>query len=172
MKLLMSLLVLILSASAQAGFTLSKSPAARNICGWIDNPTPGNYWITDSVGEWTISAMNGYHAQGDVAPQDDDNEFVKTNGYYGYYCGCVKATTTDSRAHGRRIAKIFSSRVLPLSKCLNDAKLISTFRPKTLIHSSGKAYTECVLPDEEDQVVLRGRRACVNGDNEYYYLAE
>lgn len=164
MKLIVSLFVLILGVSAQA--------APRNICGWIDNPTPANYWITDSVGQWIISAQGGYQAEGDVAPQEDDNQFVRTNGYYGYYCGCVRATTLDSRAHGRRIVKIFSSRALPLSKCLNDANLKSTFRPKTLVHSSGKAYTECVLPDEEEQILLRGRRACVNSANEYYFLAE
>ena len=23
-------------------------------CGWIDNPTPANWWLTDGYGEWII----------------------------------------------------------------------------------------------------------------------
>lgn len=177
MKLFMSLIVLVCFADvASAGFTpqLNASPAApapRNICGWIDNPTPANYWITDAAGLWVISAMGGYQAEGDVASQNDDNQVIYTNGNYGSWCGCVKATTTDSRKNGRRIVKIVSSKVLPLSKCLNDSSIKTTFRPKTLIHSMGKAYTTCLQPEYEEQVVFRGRYVCVNEANEYYNLA-
>ena len=33
----------------------NQSPAgAERRCGWISNPTPANYWLSDRDGEWTI----------------------------------------------------------------------------------------------------------------------
>ena len=31
--------------------------AKENRCGWLENPTPGNYWLTDKDGDWTISTQ-------------------------------------------------------------------------------------------------------------------
>lgn len=39
--------------------------AEENRCGWFSNPTPGNAWLTDRDGEWTISVQGGYQAIGD-----------------------------------------------------------------------------------------------------------
>ena len=33
----------------------NQSPAgAERRCGWLSNPTPANYWLSDRDGEWTI----------------------------------------------------------------------------------------------------------------------
>ena len=34
-------------------------------CGWFSNPTPGNVWLYDRDGEWTIEVQGGYRVEGD-----------------------------------------------------------------------------------------------------------
>src|SRR5262245_20967552 len=29
-------------------------------CGWVDNPTPSNWWLVDRDGEWEIGLQGGY----------------------------------------------------------------------------------------------------------------
>ena len=94
--------------------------AAENRCGWVQNPTPGNWWLTDADGQWTIMAQGGYEAQGmenigDISAGD----YVADNGNYGYACGCM-AVDTDG---GRTIAQIHSFRQLPIGTCENDPAL-------------------------------------------------
>jgi hypothetical protein len=38
--------------------------AAETRCGWLQNPTPANWWLTDRDGTWTISA------QGDIKQEE------------------------------------------------------------------------------------------------------
>lgn len=152
---------------AFAGSTAFAKPEVR--CGWIENPTPANYWIIDADGEWTISVQGGYQAEGDVVfPRDGANNYVKTNFNYGYFCGCINATVDKA---DRKVLKIFSASAKSLSACLNDPALPQDYRPRTLVHSSGKAYTEC-QDEAELQVGFKDRQACVNQRGEYYFLAE
>lgn len=96
--------------------------SAETRCGWIENPTPGNYWLTDSEASWTISAQGGYEAEGtDNLPDFSAGEWVETNGSYGYGCACMDVTVT--RGEEARIAEITSVRQLPLKKCKADKKL-------------------------------------------------
>jgi hypothetical protein len=41
------------SSSAQ------QSKKVKTRCGWLDNPTPGNYSFYDRVSEWTICVLGG-----------------------------------------------------------------------------------------------------------------
>ncbi len=91
----------------------------ENRCGWFENPTPGNAWLTDKDGEWEIGTQGGYQAEGDWANFSDD-QWVKTNVNYGYGCACMKVTV-DSK--NRRILKISSATAKPLSACRNDPAL-------------------------------------------------
>lgn len=144
--------------------------AAETRCGWIENPTPGNYWIIDNAGLWVISTQGGQQATGDLAyPTDYANDYVASNGNYGYFCGCINATT-DSRTNPHRVLTIHSASALPLAKCLNDKSLDQEYRPSKLIHSSGKAYTECQGQDEIP-AGYKGRQVCINRSGEYYFLA-
>ena len=43
---------------------LAAAPAPERRCGWLQNPTPANYWLIDRDGEWTIGAQGGYQAPG------------------------------------------------------------------------------------------------------------
>jgi hypothetical protein len=97
------------------------SYALETRCGWLDNPTPANWWLTDRDSRWTISVQGGYHAKGmdnisEIAPQD----YVKTNGYYGYSCACLKVTTHKKLS---RIQEIRSFKSLPLQQCRQDPAL-------------------------------------------------
>ncbi len=147
------------------------SSEIKTFCGWVDNPTPANVWMEDKFGSITVSIQGGHQSDGDL--------FVSstyfTNGNYGSGCGCMKAVVTTD-AQGERIAtKIVASRDLPLSRCAQDKALKSTYRPAKLIHSTGKAYTECLSSDELEAYIERpfeGSRICINEQNEYYFLAE
>lgn len=35
-----------------------------NICGWIQNPTPANWWIQDSLGQWVLGTQGGEQVRG------------------------------------------------------------------------------------------------------------
>ena len=103
--------------------------AKENRCGWIQNPTPGNYWLDDGEGSWVLTAQGS-----DVEPLGMENmpdfttgDFVETNGYYGYACGCIQAETEHSSDFGDsfvgRITAIYSVKQLPISQCRNDSAL-------------------------------------------------
>ena len=76
--------------------TASLGPAfAEERCGWLENPTPGNWWLKDSQGLWIISAQGGPYAGGvEKLPQPRPDRFVATNGQYGYSCACLSGNLT------------------------------------------------------------------------------
>jgi hypothetical protein len=96
--------------------------AAEKRCGYLENPTPANWWFTDAAGEWTISVQGGYQADGiDTIPESFFGKgWVATNGSYGYRCGCI---TVDSDRKSMRIKRIYSGQGLPMKQCKADPKL-------------------------------------------------
>jgi Protein of unknown function (DUF4087) len=97
--------------------------AGETRCGWIDNPTPGNFWLIDGEGEWEISAQGGYEAEGmDALPDFSGDEFVETNGHHGYSCGCITGETDEGE---KKIVKIESAEKKLLKLCLEDDALPS-----------------------------------------------
>ncbi|MEO1404760.1 MAG: DUF4087 domain-containing protein, partial [Cyanobacteria bacterium J06635_1] len=40
------------------------SSAVEKRCGWLENPTPSNWWLNDRDGSWGISFQGGYQADG------------------------------------------------------------------------------------------------------------
>ena len=100
-------IVAVMPASAQRG--------AQNRCGWVSNPTPGNFWLRDRQGEWLLSSQGGYQARGiDNLPDMTTRGWVRTNGSYGYGCGCIEAVV-DRRNH--RVEHLLSARPVPLAQC-------------------------------------------------------
>jgi Protein of unknown function (DUF4087) len=118
MRMKCSVLVALLSLGV-SGLPAHAQGAPQKLCGWISNPTPANWWLNDRSGEWLISVQGGYQAQGADLP-DFGNNWVKTNGNYGYGCACVTATVD---AKDRRIVRIVSARALPLATCRKDPNL-------------------------------------------------
>jgi len=96
---------------------------AETRCGWLDNPTPANYWLTDADGTWTMSVQGGYQAEGlDLIEYPSDDQYVDVNGNYGYFCACMNVET-DSRTE--RILKVKSAKAKLLKDCLKDPNLPS-----------------------------------------------
>jgi hypothetical protein len=94
--------------------------AAERRCGWLHNPTPGNYWLTDRDGEWIMATQGARETPGmDRMPDMTEREWVRTNGYYGYGCACV-VMDADSR---RDVTRIHAAEQLPLARCRNDRSL-------------------------------------------------
>ena len=100
----------------------AQTPAgAERRCGWLANPTPGNYWLTDRDGEWALSAQGGYQAPGmDEMPDMSTNGWVPTNGSYGYGCACM-TVRTDRRT--MRVTRLYAATPVPLRQCRNDRTL-------------------------------------------------
>ena len=100
---------------------LAASPA-QHLCGWIENPTPGNWTLTDAKELWTIGVQGGHQATGDLPDfQKGPKYWVKTqpNGY-GYGCGCIDAVVDASK---KEISKITKAKVQKLAVCRKDKAL-------------------------------------------------
>lgn len=98
-------------------------------CGWLDNPTPGNFIFHDRDGAWTLAVQGGYEAKGfDDLPEimTNQSEFVRQNaGEHGYGCACLKMKV-DSERH--RVLEVSSAHQELLKTCLEDPDL--TLMPK------------------------------------------
>lgn len=92
----------------------AKKPETR--CGWFHNPTPGNAWLIDRDGEWTIGVQGGYQADGDW-PTFSKARWVKTNVNYGYGCACMRVEVDRDE---KEVLNILSSYSKPLSSCRKD----------------------------------------------------
>jgi hypothetical protein len=92
-------------------------------CGWVDNPTPGNFTLIDREGSWIMATQGGESAEGmDKIPDLSGNEFVETNGPHGYACACL-TVKVDRAAH--RVKAISSVKQKLLKDCLGDRQLPS-----------------------------------------------
>lgn len=95
--------------------------AAETRCGWIQNPTPANWWLDDAENTWTIMTQGSDdEPEGmDLIPDISEHDYVRTNGNYGYACACM-SVETDGKEH---ITRILSFRQLKLAKCRNGKAL-------------------------------------------------
>jgi len=87
-------------------------------CGWVDNPTPANWWLVDRDGEWEISVQGGYEAAGEMP--DFGANWVETNGHHGYGCACMDLTVDEA---GSRVIAYRQVTVLPIDRCQKDERL-------------------------------------------------
>ncbi|WP_162247383.1 DUF4087 domain-containing protein [Devosia sp. Root635] len=93
-------------------------------CGWLANPTPGNWWLIDRDRSWTLSSQGDDNpaatAVMDRVPAFDADEFVSTGSYYGHGCACLTVTTDPDEG---RVLAIGTSKRLPLATCEADTSL-------------------------------------------------
>ena len=115
--MLAPLIAILLAAIAPA-----QTPAgAERRCGWLSNPTPGNWWLTDRQGEWVLGAQGGYQAPGmDAMPDMSTNGWVATNGSYGYGCACLTVRTDRRTMH---VTRLYAATPVPLRQCRADPRL-------------------------------------------------
>lgn len=121
-------LVLALAAMSSLGATpAAKSPAAKpleaaeNRCGWLVNPTPGNFELVDRDARWLLSSQGGYQAPGmDDMPDMSVAGWVEDNGSYGHGCACLKVTTNKRT---KQVTRLLASKPLPLARCTGDRAL-------------------------------------------------
>ncbi|HEX2147723.1 MAG TPA: DUF4087 domain-containing protein [Pseudorhizobium sp.] len=102
----------------------SLSQAAEMRCGWLDNPTPRNWWLEDGQTTWTIMTQDPDRPDGpegmELIPDLTEGEFVEVNGpSYGYACVCMSVETDNDE----RITKILSVKQLKIAQCNNDKAL-------------------------------------------------
>ncbi|MCJ8518352.1 hypothetical protein ABID21_001337 [Pseudorhizobium tarimense] len=100
--------------------------AAETRCGWIDNPTPRNWWLEDSQKSWTIMTQDPDRPEGpegmELIPDLTEGEFIEINGpSYGYACVCMSVETDGDE----RITSILSVDQLRLAQCRSDKALPS-----------------------------------------------
>lgn len=89
-------------------------------CGWLSNPTPANWWLTDAEGQWILGTQGSDQAPGmDEMPDMSTAGWVETNGHYGYGCACM---TITSDAEGR-VTAVSDAQPKPLKQCRADKKL-------------------------------------------------
>jgi hypothetical protein len=122
MKKLIFLIIVCVFMAVPANLVIAETGQKfETRCGWFDNPSPGNIWLHDRDGEWTIGEQGRYQIEEDWPwPVFKPNEWVKTNGDYGYGCVCINAKV-DKKTH--QVLKIKLVRVRPLAACRQDPAL-------------------------------------------------
>jgi hypothetical protein len=106
------------TAPVKSAIAASASGARR--CGWLSNPTPANWWLTDSEGQWILATQGADQAPGlEDMPDMSTSGWVETNGHYGYGCACM---TITADADGR-VTRIAGARPRPLKQCQADRNL-------------------------------------------------
>ena len=104
----------VLDASGQTGKFETR-------CGWFNNPTPGNYWLSDKDDEWIIGVQGGYQLEGFEFPKFKKNQWVDYFGRsYGYGCACFETRVDLETKHVLEIRKSWAR---PLSACRTDKAL-------------------------------------------------
>ena len=113
------LLAMTLVSAYASSPTLTTLETSEMRCGWFINPTPANVSLFDRDGEWIIGVQGGYQAEGDW-PQFSDDQWVATNGNYGYGCACLQVRVNRTR---RKVIAIESSQAKALAVCRRDPAL-------------------------------------------------
>ena len=107
-------------ASGEAAPKIASAPAGQRRCGWLSNPSPANWWLTDRDGQWILATQGADQAPGmDEMPDMSTAGWVETNGHYGYGCACM---TITADAEGK-VARIVDAEPKPLRQCRADRKL-------------------------------------------------
>ncbi|HEX8192144.1 MAG TPA: DUF4087 domain-containing protein [Allosphingosinicella sp.] len=95
------------------------APARR--CGWLHNPTPGNWWLQDRAGQWVLAVQGGRQAAGmDELPDMSGAGWQEVNGHYGYGCACLTVTADPVT---REVAAVADAQPRPLAACRADKSL-------------------------------------------------
>jgi hypothetical protein len=107
--------------AAGGGKPSASSAATARRCGWLHNPTPGNWWLVDRDGEWVLAAQGGRQAAGmEEMPDMSEAGWQEVNGHYGYGCACLTITADPAT---REVAAVAAPEPKPLAICRADRAL-------------------------------------------------
>lgn len=107
-------------AAAPASSAMAAPAKGVRRCGWLVNPTPANWWLTDRDGQWILGTQGADQAPGmDEVPDMSTAGWIETNGHYGYGCACMTITADPDG----RVTRIADAAPKPLKQCQADRKL-------------------------------------------------
>lgn len=117
--------------------------SAEQRCGWIENPSPGTWWLMDKDATWEISTRGGYSVPAtsiDNLPDVIPNQYIRISGIYGYSCGCL---SVDTDKQNRRIKVIHQKgKQVFLKQCLEEPAIANQRKqisPTVVLRPSVKA---------------------------------
>jgi uncharacterized protein DUF4087 len=123
MKILVGTMTIVVLATTVAT-RAAEAPGFERRCGWISNPSPGNWEFIDKDGIWGIADQGGDDHVLDGLPDNlpsGKRWWVETqSGGYGYGCMCLNA---KERRKEKRFLKIDGGRSRPLAKCRKDTAI-------------------------------------------------
>ncbi|CAH0308700.1 hypothetical protein ROS9278_04837 [Roseomonas sp. CECT 9278] len=95
--------------------------AQERRCGWLDNPTPGNWWLEDREGRWELSTQGRRMPPGmDPVTDMTARDWVRPHGNYGYGCACL---TVLAEPGTRVVSRVVRAEQLPVARCAADRAL-------------------------------------------------
>lgn len=124
---LIAVVAMCLTPTRAAGGVDDK-PKTEQRCGWLVNPTPGNWEFVDRDGNWQIASQG---EEGAIAGLPEDRPtgrrwWVETNsGGYGYGCMCL---TAEVDRIAMRFVRITAGKSLTLKTC-RKARTINKLEP-------------------------------------------
>ena len=108
-------------AAPQEKVAAAAAAAGERRCGWLSNPTPGNWWLTDKDGQWVLGTQGGDQAPGmEGLPDMSTAGWVETNVHYGYGCACITIAHDPTT---RKVTRIAKAEPKPLKQCQADRSL-------------------------------------------------
>lgn len=113
-------------AAAETGAPAARAEAGgatqgQRRCGWLSNPTPANWWLTDRDGQWILATQGDEQVPGmEEMPDMSIAGWVETNGHYGYGCACMTIAHDPAT---RRVTRVSNAEPKPLRQCQADRRL-------------------------------------------------
>lgn len=92
-------------------------------CGWLENPSPSNWYLTDADTSWILMEQNEQEPNLSIelpSFREEKGWFVKTGGSSGYGCACLSVTVNKKT---ERVLTASKGKMLPIKTCKNDKKL-------------------------------------------------
>lgn len=135
-------------------------------CKFPNGPNPQKRYYCDVTGSKTTKSLEGSRALRlmglmDAAGANNESDDNCAAGSC-FQVGALAVRCQSENGSGAGLRCELSSAVAK--------KEAAQFKPKHLVHSVGKAYTECQDAAEQEQKFNK-RKVCVNADGDYYYLA-
>lgn len=109
------------AAAAEPAAAPAAAGAGERRCGWLSNPTPGNWWLLDRHGEWILATQGSEPVAGmEDIPDMSTAGWVEINGHYGYGCACMTITYDPA---AQRVTRVADAKPKPLKQCRADKGL-------------------------------------------------